>query len=161
MAENERQIILKKLIDDFFHQIEEKEARMRAWLSLVEYPNLQQAEQIDHMISGFLAPITLLQQRNHTDRNKEQWVEQQLVQIMQKYNVIKENCNILLSRLVRDNLSEDEIDINIIRLINQKQFLFKPTVADLQMAALMGDLDKYGFEIKENEQGEKVIAQKK
>ena len=160
MKQNNPAVILRAILKECMWQVDKKEIRMRALLYL-EFPEMQTAETIDRFIAGFLTPLTLLRPRQYTEKKRKQVVEDRLKLFMGRHHQFKDQCLSILLKLDNNELGEQEIKKNIIQLINQKEILFKPTIADLQMAELMGDLDKYGYEVIFDKRGRKLIAKKR
>jgi hypothetical protein len=152
MDKDDYPIAFKSILDDCLRRIEEKEYRMIIYFNL-DYPGFQRAETIDRMLS----PIMLLTPRYYTEKNRKQVVEKQLANVMGKYYIFRDECKLELSKLEKGDLDKEEIGKKIIRYINLRDHLFQPTVADLQMADMLGDLEKYGYEAVIDNKGKRIL----
>lgn len=147
MSQDEKVNILRSVLLDCMNKVDEKKRRMTIYFDRYEFPGMQRAEMVDRSIFGFLAPLTLFSRRKYTEKNRQAWVVDSVDQVMAEFYALKTECQSTLNALDNGKIREEEIEKVLIKIISRKEILFKPTIADLQMAELMGDLDKYGYEV--------------
>ena len=136
---DEKAKILNAELQECYYQINKKEHRMRLFFS-IEYPRLQRSEKRYRRFSGLLAPLgTLLTPRKYKNENREEWVDAQVSKVMDAFYDFWNECVDIEEKLEGNFYNLPEMETKITWLRNKRVQIFNPTIADMEMAKIMGD----------------------